>query len=155
MLHGKPINVSVSPQERAKRIADGFTFYARLYRCLAIVFALLALACFWLSTIGETSWFYGGAVLLAAVYLWSVSGLGKVGALSYARGETQGRIALLAFLVMIVASLSLFISAASVVALQQTRLPPAVNLAGTSALLVFGIGSYLIEIIYMATEYQA
>ena len=62
---------------------------------------------------------------------------------------------MLAFMVMIVAFLSLFVAAASVVANHEAWLGAGPNLAATGALFVFGVGSYMIEILYLATEQAA
>jgi hypothetical protein len=152
LLHGKPVNVSLSAQERIARVADGFKFYASLYRFLAAIFLLLTPTFLALNALEKsTSWSYWAAAsFLAFLYLWSVSGLGYVGANSYRTG--QGTSALVAFMVMIVAFLSMFVAAVSVLAHQLSWVATAPNLLGAGILFVFGIGSYLIEIIYLSTK---
>lgn len=154
-LHGKPNPSSLSESERVKRIADGFTFYASLYRFLGALFFLIAPLFALLPIVagdGRASFYWAGASLLAGIYLWCVSGLGYAGARSYAQGQRDGISLLIAFLVMIVAFLSLFVAAVSVVAHDSAWLDSVLNLAATAGLFVFGVGSYMIEILYLATE---
>ena len=40
-LHGKPVESSFSNAAKTQRVADGFRFYAALYRALSVVFGLL------------------------------------------------------------------------------------------------------------------
>jgi hypothetical protein len=83
-----------------------------------------------------------------------VSALGYAGAKSYAEGHNQGISSLIAFMVMIVAFLSMFVAIVSVVVQQAAWLAVAPNLAAASTLFAFGIGSYMIDIIYLATKQQ-
>ena len=55
-------------------------------------------------------------------------------------------------MVMIIAFLSLFLSAASVAAYHFHWLPTGPNLAVAAGVFAFGIGSYFIEVLYLATE---
>lgn len=156
-LHGKPVNPSLPEAERIKCIADGFKFYAWLYRFLAVIFFLLA-PIFVVLNVAESSAsssYWAAASCLAGVYLWCVSGLGYAGAKSYRMGQNQGTSSLVAFMVMIVAFLSMFIAVVSVVAHHSAWLAITPNLVAASTLFVFGVGSYMIEIIYLATERQA
>ena len=99
----------------------------------------------------EVSGYWAAASLLAAIYLWNASGLGFAGAWVYETNEIQGTSALVAFMVMIVAFLSLFVAALSVVAHHAAWLGTMANLSAAAALFVFGVGSYMIEIVYLAT----
>ncbi len=150
-LHGKPTEPSLVPEERTRRVAEGFRFYAALYRGLSVLFALLCPTLAALSTMEHSSFYTPAASCVACVYLWFVSGLGFAGARSYARGKEQGRVSLLAFMVMIVAFLSVFVGATSIAAQDTARLPSGLNLLSSGALLVLGVGSYFIEIVYLAT----
>lgn len=154
LLHGKPVSSSLSQAQRIQRVADGFRFYAWLYRVLSIIFLFLAPA-FLVLNVAESdssSAYWAAVSLQAAIYLWCVSGLGYSGARSYATGQSKGTSSLVAFMVMIVVFLSMFVAAASVIAHHAAWLPVMPNLAAASTLLVFGVGSYMIEIIYLATE---
>lgn len=152
-LHGKPVDVSLSLAEQNQRIADGFKFYAWLYRFLAVIFLLLA-PVFIFANVAEnstSSLYWAAASFLAGVYLWGVSGLGYAGAKSYGSGFNSS---LIAFMVMIVAFLSMFVAVVSMVAHQHAWLGTMPNLIAASLLFVFGVGSYMIEIVYLATEHQ-
>jgi hypothetical protein len=156
MLHGKPVNPTLSPTERIKRIADGFKFYAWLYRFLSFIFLFLAPVLLALNVADNSiaSAYWASASFLAGMYLWCVSGLGYAGAKVYGTDKVQGTASLVAFMVMIVAFLSMFVAVASVVAQHSSWLAPLPNLVGTSTLFAFGVGSYMIEIMYLVTEPQ-
>lgn len=154
MLHGKPVDPALSAAETIIRVAEGFKFYAALYRSLAVVFLVLAPTLLAINMVeaDAVSSYWAGASLLAGVYLWSVSGLGYAGVKCYATDQEKGTGALVAFMVMIVAFLSLFVAVISVTAHYSGWLPSAANLAMVGAMFVFGVGSYMIEILYLATQ---
>jgi len=154
MLHGKPRDPRLPDMDRIECLADGFRFYAWLYRLLAVIFVSLSLVLAALKiSLGESgTWYWCLASLLAAAYLWLVSGLGYAGAGAYRRGEGNSISALMAFMVMIIAFLSLFLSAASVAAYHFHWLTTGPNLAVAAGVFAFGIGSYFIEVLYLATE---
>lgn len=148
-LHGKPVISSLACAQETRQIADGFRFYAWLYRFLAVVFLLLA-PTLWAANIGENHVSYWAASsVLAGIYLWFCSGLGFAGARIYAAESPRGAAVLVAFMAMIVAFLSAFVATISVVSMQLDWLATAPNLAATSLLFVVGIGSYFIEIVYL------
>jgi hypothetical protein len=152
-LHGKPLTPTLSAIERTTRIAAGFRFYASLYRFLAVIFLLLA-PTFALLNVAENaslSQYWAGASLFAGIYLWGVSGFGYVSAKSYRTGALQGTVSLIAFMVMIVAFLSLFVAAISVAVGYITAISALPNLVAVALLFVLGVGSYMIEIVYLAT----
>ena len=121
-----------------------------------IVFILLAPALFWIDVLdSSTSTLYWSASsLLAGTYLWCVSGLGYAGAKAYKVGHGQAIASLIAFMVMVIAFLSMFVAATSIVAHCYGWLPMWHNLVTAGGLFVLGVGSYMIEIIYLATECQ-
>ena len=152
-LHGKPRDPLMSDADRVRCVANGFRFYAWLYRVLAVIFVALACVLGALQSMGsdEVSAYWIGASCLGAIYLWIVSGLGYCGAAGY--GQQPRSVSLLvSFIVMIVAFLSLFVAALSIVAHHMGWIGSGVNLILISALFVFGVGSYLIEIIYLTTD---
>ena len=152
MLHGKPTNPSLSPQQETRQIAAGFRFYAWLYRFLATLFLLLGPALIAAdSGEGDLSYWAASSVL-TGVTLWFVSGLGFCGARDYLENPARGTIILIAFMTMIVAFLSAFVAVISAVAAQLNGLATAPNLAATGLLFVFGIGSYFIEIVWLASR---
>ena len=154
LLHGKPRDPLMSGAERVNCVAGGFRFYAWLYRALAIIFMALAGILVALQCMGsdEVSAYWTGASCLGGIYLWVVSGLGYCGAESFRQEQRQSVSLLVSFMVMIVAFLSLFVAALSVVVYHLGWVGKGLNLMAISTLFVFGIGSYLIEIIYLTTE---
>lgn len=156
LLHGKPLEPSMSPAARTAKVAEGFRFYAMLYRSVAVLFLALSPALFAIHRMdqNEVSTYWPAASLLAAFYLWNASGLGFAGARIYETNEIRGTSALVGFMVMIVAFLSLFVAALSVMAHHAAWLGTMPNLVAAAALFVFGVGSYMIEIVYLATARQ-
>jgi hypothetical protein len=152
-LHGKPIPLTLSPEQQTKRITDGFRFYASLYRGLGLIFLILSpvLVALPVTETGPSAYF-ATASLLAGLYLWVVSGFGYSATKSYVMREKRGAVALISFMVMIVAFLSLFVGAMCVSAQYSSPLPTSLNLAMAGTLFIFGVGSYMIEIVYLATE---
>ncbi|HVK05407.1 MAG TPA: hypothetical protein VM490_18160 [Armatimonadaceae bacterium] len=153
-LHGKPApRAPLSDDERARVVADGFRFYAGLYRLLGALLAFAALAAAAAAVAAGASAALALSGVLAGAYLWFVTDLGFAGARLYGAGRREaGRIALIGFFVMIVAFLGAFTSAALLPARAILGLPLVPGLAAAAALLVFGVGSYLIEIVYLATD---
>lgn len=156
-LHGKPQTFHLSENCEIDCIARGFQFYAMLYRSQSIPFLVLALLCvtFNLAENTAASLYWALASLFAALYLWCISGLGYAGATCYRIDQEKGRIALFAFMVAIIAFLSVFVAAVSVAVIFTALISPAPNIAAAAALFVFGIGSYMIEIVYLATTHSA
>jgi hypothetical protein len=144
-LHGKPRDPVLSEADKIALLARGFHFYAWLYRGVGVLFLLLAPALLLVETYSAI------ASLFAGLYLWFVSGLGNKGADAYLESDSEAKITLVAFFVMIVAFLSLFVGTLSRIADELVLLPPFLNLPIASGLFVFGIGSYLIEIIFLVT----
>jgi hypothetical protein len=153
-LHGKPVDVALSRDETVDCLARGFHFYASLYRALAALFLLLALLLFHYAEAAEISLYWCGATLLAGIYLWLVSGLGYSAARAYRSSSATARLALLGFMVMIVAFLAAFVAAISLIVEQQHGIHFVPNLGMAALLFVFGIGSYMIEILYLAADVQ-
>ena len=145
-LHGKPRDSLLPEAERIVLLARGFRYYASLYRGVGVLFLLLFPALLLVETYSAI------ASLLAGLYLWIISGLGSKGADAYSRNIPQARATLVSFFVMIVAFLSLFVSLLSRIAEEEALLPPSLNLLITGVLFVFGIGSYLIEIVFLVTH---
>lgn len=156
-LHGKPVGMTLAPEARSQCVADGFKFYAWLYRLLAAIFFLMVplLAMLDMAISSHPSFYWAVSSFLAGIYLWCVSGLGYAGARDYRMGNHQGTSSLIAFMVMIIAFLSMFIGVVSVVAHHQAWLSDQANLALAGMLFSVGIGSYMIEIIYLATDRSA
>ena len=152
-LHGKPRDPLVSGTDRVRCVAEGFRFYAWLYRVLAMIFMALTGLLAALQGMGSDgiSAYWIGASCLGGIYLWIVSRLGYYGAAAYGQQQPQSTSLLVSFMVMIVAFLSLFVAAVSVVAHHLGWVSSGLNLMAISALFVFGVGSYLIEIIYLVT----
>ena len=152
MLHGKPTNSALSAQKENAIIAAGFRFYAWLYRFLAVVFLSMGPLLIFAETGQRSSDYWVTSSVFAGVCLWLISGLGFAGARDYATNPTRGAVVLIAFMTMIVAFLSAFVATISVVAAQFDWLATAPNLAATGLLFIFGVGSYFIEIVYLASR---
>ncbi len=92
-----------------------------------------------------------GLLTAGAVYLWCTTGLAFTGASALPRRLGDGIWKLVVFLFFIGAFLVSTLTAISVQARAMELLPDAVNLALTVLLLLFGVGSYLIEVVALLT----
>lgn len=142
-LHGKPMRVNFAAIEQRECIADGFRFYGWLYRGLGILFGATTLLC-WHYRMTDIYW--STLLTFSGAYLWAAGGLAISGAKEY--GDSQGgRVWLLvAFLFFIAVFLAVFLAIFSSEAKFAQSLPDTINVSATLGMLVFGVGSYLIEL---------
>lgn len=153
-LHGKPTAPTLNADARRQIVADGFRFYAWLYRSLGILFWMVGGA-LWSTGVFETvceASYWLGAATLSGGFLWFASGLGFGGAQALREQKGSGRLLLCVFMVAVIAFLSALTAVLSVVVQLQTEYNPILNLCLTSAVWAFGLGSYLIEILYLVVE---
>ena len=152
-LHGKPVTRTLPAEQYVECVARGFAFYALLYRSLACVFLASGLA---LSALcrsdGATASYWPAVSLVAAGYLWIAGGLARRGAASFRRGDDAAVTQLVTFVVMVIAFLSMFLGGASVSAYHLGWLTTWQNVLSGVTFLALGIGSYLIELVYLVTE---
>jgi hypothetical protein len=153
-LHGKPVDVRASDAGRIACLAAGFRFYAQLYGSLAAVFGLIAafFATF-RADVGGLGWGYCAAgSLLMSIYLAFVVSVGFAGSREMANRREQAVPLLIVFMAMVVAFLAGLLAVLSVIVEATGVWPAYANLATMSALFTVGVGSYFIEIVYLATE---
>jgi hypothetical protein len=153
-LHGKPTAPLLNATERRGIVADGFRFYAQLYQFLGVLFCFVG-AVLALSGVFPTSKdaiYWTGASVMAGVFLWLVSGLGFAGARSLRANHAAARAMLCAFMVGIIAFLSAFTAAVSLTVQLQTDHQAGLNLGIMAVVVALGIGSYLIEVIYLVAD---
>ncbi len=147
-LHGRPVRnlTPMALEEERGCIADGFHFYGILYRLVAL---MLFVAFLGAMVFGVTG-FYGLGILGgSAAYLWITANLAIDGARLYRAGIPQGRALLVEFLFFVAAFLTGFIAMAGAVAHQHGLLPDAVNVLFLASFLVVGVGSYVIELVFL------
>lgn len=142
-LHGKPVSLDFSARDRCLCIAEGFRFYGWLYRTLAVLFAGAVFVCgFYQITDG----FWITLLTASSIYLWLVAGLAFSGATTFCDSIGEQVWHLVAFLFFI----ALFLASALTMISFQARiagwLPDAANSFITLGMMVFGIGSYIIEL---------
>lgn len=150
-LHGPPVTISLGADERIAVIARGFELYAWLYRGLALVFLLLALAAALARAridpgIAELA-LAGG--LLAGLYLWLVSGLLFRGADAYRSSPANGARILACGLVLVIAFLCMFFVGAAALAHSFDLVPLALDLVLLVSAVALGVGSYGLELAYL------
>jgi len=142
-LHGKPLRTTFSPGHRCRCVADGFRLYGWLYRVLAIVFGAAAISCWACDLIGC---FWGLWLAAGGVYLWVISGLAFSGATRFHRSVGVQVWHLVAFLFFV----SLFLACVLISISLQVRLagwlPDSANVVITLVAMVFGVGSYIVEL---------
>ena len=153
-LHGKPASPLLSHTERRRIVADGFRFYAHLYRFVGVLFWLVGGACYFAGVFETTNAaLYGTlAPALTGGLLWFASGLGFQGAKLLREGHTSGRLVLCAFMVAIIAFLSGLTAALSLAVQLQGEANALWNLTALALIWVFGLGSYLIEVLYLVSD---
>lgn len=146
-LHGKPGTSELPPSERIACIAQGFRFYAVLY---AVIAAILIAAGVGLAVL--TASVYGaGLCLITGILLAGITLFGADASQRYAADAPYGTVHLAVFVVFLMLFLTGFIATASVALALITSIPAWVNLTATFGLLVFGVGSYCIELLYLLT----
>jgi hypothetical protein len=153
-LHGKPKTAGDLPPERPRVIlAGGFRFYAQLYCGLGCGFLTLAPLLFMAGDAlpMASPAFWGISSALSGLFLCAVSALGSRGAAALLRSQPECLYALLVLMVAIVAFLSSLIAVLCLVIEQTTGVNAPALLGVASLLLIFGVGSYLIEIFYVMT----
>ena len=146
-LHGRAArNSTMTPEEERACIADGFHFYGTLYRLVAVMLMVVFVG----AVAAGISGFHGQALLAcAAGYLWITANLATDGARLYRASGAEGRPLLVTFLFFVTAFLVGFIATASAVAHQHGLLPDPVNVLLFALFLAFGVGSYLIELLFL------
>jgi len=145
-LHGRAVRHSMTPQEERVCIAEGFHFYGMLYRLVALMLVIVFVG----SVAAGITGLYGQALLAcSAGYLWVTANLATDGASLYRARAAEGRPLLVTFVVFVTAFLVGFIATASVVTHQHGLLPDPVNVLLFALFLAFGVGSYLIELLFL------
>jgi hypothetical protein len=145
-LHGRAVRSSMTPEEERACIADGFHFYGTLYRLVALTLMIVFLG----AVAAGITGFYGQALLAcAAGYLWITANLATDGARLYRARAAEGRPLLVTFLFFVTAFLVGFVATASVVTHQHGLLPDPMNVLLFALFLAFGIGSYVIELLFL------
>jgi hypothetical protein len=147
-LHGKPAPGTATADQTAACVAAGFRFYARLYGLLGLLFLLGSAAGLPLAALaGGYYWPLMGGT--AGAYLLVAACVARAGAAAYSGKRESGVLLLALFLGMAAVFLALFLGVASSAAEQLGVVPGWVNVAAVWGLVVFGIGSYSIELVYL------
>jgi len=147
VLHGKPVAKSTSEEEKLQILVKGFQFYGYLYLglglCLLCVFSLFS----YYEAFPSTYW----AMLSAffAVYLIASSQLAFKGATLFAHRHPRGAVMLVCFFVSIIVFLATFGALASATAYHNQYITDVPNVVLYVIFVLFGIGSYFIELIYL------
>lgn len=153
-LHGKPSAGDLPSERRRVILASGFRFYAFLYRGIGSGLLILGPALFMagdaLPMASPAFWSISSA--LSGLFLWLVSSLGFRGASALRRSQPECLYGLITFMVAIVAFLSSLIAVLCLVIEQTTSVNAPALLGAAGLLLMFGVGSYLIEIFYIVAE---
>jgi hypothetical protein len=150
-LHGKSGVKSEGKLEVGDVIANGFRFYARLYRILAAL--LMVASAFQLFIGGPDGMLAGPAALAgAALYLLVIAPLANRGADQWKADRRHAQIELVVFFAAIAMFLTGFISSAAVVGICYGELPGLATVLVCGALIIFGVGSYALEIVYVVNE---
>lgn len=145
-LHGPAVRHSMTPEEERACIADGFHFYGTLYRLVALMLIIVFVG----AVAAGITGLYGQALLASSAgYLWVTANLATDGAKLYRARAAEGRPLLVTFLFFVTAFLVGFIATAGVVTHQHGLLPDLMNILLFAIFLAFGVGSYLIELLFL------
>lgn len=146
-LHGKPHRNDLTPNERKRILSNGFRFYAHLYTLIALVMAALCVLLF-LFPVAE-GYYWPGLTMFASVYLGASSVLAFKGARRYLRDTTASSALLVVFFVAVIGFLMFFCGALWVIINQHHPQFSILALFLLVLFIMFGVGSYLIEILYL------
>lgn len=144
-LHGKPLDGRMTACAARPIVAAGFSFYSTLYGGLGLLLLTLGIVCW--QTYELPSW--AVANMLASVLLFMASGVARRGAVILVRSPFRGTICLVLFLVMVMAFLSMLLSGLSIAAVGMGVLSLWAGLTVFCIGMVFGVGSYMIELVYL------
>jgi hypothetical protein len=145
-LHGKPLSEDVPPERKTAILVRGFRFYGYLY--LGLGLTILAGAVAWL-VIESPSWYWTALALFGAVYLIASSRLAFLGAGLLGSGQARGAILLVTFFVFVLIFLAAFGAFVSSWIHDMGKVPDLPNALLFAVFLLFGIGSYVIELLYL------
>ncbi|WP_146601043.1 hypothetical protein [Novipirellula aureliae] len=149
-LHGKPVCIDRTSQSTSEALVNGFRFYGYLYSALAIV--LLLISPLMVIVAGTASYLWAILTVTSSAYLACTSQLAFFGARCYADEPDLARPLLVSFFASIIAWLASVLSGC-IVAIHFVVPQYEVVLAlGIGTVLVMGVGSYFIELIYISCE---
>lgn len=146
-LHGKPLGIT-NDEQAVRTLATGFRFYGRLYLALGLVFAVAGAAnLLWLII---PSPYLSYMLLFTSVYLTMSSQLAFKGASLFSSEDKRGAVLLTSFFACILVFLGGFGVALGMWANSDKLVEPHTNLILFSAFILFGGGSYFIELVYLS-----
>lgn len=146
-LHGKPVSADLAEQEKTATLARGFRFYGLLYRGLGGLMALGAGA--WILADASYSRYWGAVLGFGALYLIASSSLAFRGADALGAEPARGAALLVSFFVSIMVFLAAFGAMLSSWAHQAMGAHDLPNASLFAGFILFGIGSYLLEVLYL------
>lgn len=152
-LHGKPMDGHVHPDTLNLSLVRGFRFYGYLYSSLAAV--MLAITPLILLVDISDAWFWSSLLVGSSLFLVCTCQLAFIGSRRYLCEPHAASPLLLTFFVCVMAYLSCFCGVC--LALVHFAIPEYdfVSVIAFALLMVFGIGSYFIEILFLASNHPA
>jgi hypothetical protein len=146
-LHGKPCRDDLSSDDRKRILSIGFPFYAVLYALLAPI--MMAVSVLLLAFRVVEGLYWPGMALFACMYLGGSSALAFRGACLFPSDTRDASALLVVFFVAVIGFLMLFGGALSVFLNQHQPTFSALAVPLLAVFVLFGVGSYLIEILYL------
>jgi hypothetical protein len=146
-LHGKPVRVDLTDGERKTVLSKGFRFYAILYASLGILMVGVSVMLVAMQAPQCPHW--SGAAMLSGVYLVGNAALAFKGASRYVQDTTGASALLLAFFVAIIAFLVSFGGTVALIIKQHMPQYGAPSLILLAVFVAFGVGSYVIEVLFL------
>lgn len=144
-LHGKPSDCAVA--DRRIILKRGFHFYGWLYLSLAVPFLCIGMSSLLVSIpeLGVLSYLS----ILGSIYLACSSQLAFKGANDLYAGNERGAPLLVAFFVAVLVFLAAFMACVLMYASNEKLLPNSILTVLFCLMLLFGGGSYMIEVLYL------
>ena len=149
-LHGKPLSKHGNADDLRLVIARGIRFYGYLYATLAGILFVAAFIIGWASLLHAPFWIC--VLTSASIYLIASTRLAFVGSRNYLSHAQNATPQLVTFFVAIIAFLSCFCGFCAAIAHFTNSGHEFTILTAISILLILGVGSYLLEIVYLVTD---
>ncbi len=145
-LHGKPLEMS--NHNAAQILASGFRFYGHLYLCLGVILGATGIANLLTEVVPAVH--ISCMLIFGSLYLIICSQLAFKGGSLFGAGDKRGAVLLIIFFACILLFLGGFGAAMSLWADSVGLTESYVNLSIFIVFIIFGVGSYFIELVYLS-----
>ena len=154
-LHGKPVVSNPTNTKRVECLANGFAFYAALYRVLALLMLVVGACLFYARMYAPDviAFYWCLAAFVTGMCLLAIAQIGTQAAKQYRTSAASGIPQLAVFFALLIGFLSLLLGGASVALHITAYVSVLVNIGTVAVVFALGIGSYLLELVYLFEEH--